>query len=191
MSLSTMTPTGELPIPTRGGVTSPETLARIEVLEQELADLKQSIASDTAYGLSKVTNAADVTQENGIALSAMQNNSSLEGTLANKIEKLNNSNNKLEKKFNQTLIDGFINIDILTYAENVAGKGLQYAYTASIEETNVPQTYYSYANTIILKSGIGGRITVIIFDRYSGGRFTMNSKYNNENWSGWKEISVL
>lgn len=172
-------------------MTSLETLARIEFLEQELADLKQSIASETAYGLSKVTNAADVTQENGIALSAMQNNSSLEGTLANKIEKLNNSNNKLDNKFNQTLIDGFINIDILTYAENVAGKGLQYAYTASIEETNVPQTYYSYANTIILKSGIGGRITVIIFDRYSGGRFTMNSKYNNENWSGWKEISVL
>lgn len=124
-------------------------------------------------------------------LSAKENNASIPGTLANKILKVSDSQNDLKKKFTETLVDGYIGIDILQYAENVAKKGLLYAYTASIEETNVPATYYSYANALVLKSGIGGRITVIIFDRYRGGRFTMNSKYNNENWSGWKEISVL
>lgn len=88
MSLSTMTPEGEEQVPTQGGAVSLETLARITVLEQELAELKSTIASDSAYGLAKVTNATDVTQESGIALSAMQNNASVEGTLRNEIQTL-------------------------------------------------------------------------------------------------------
>lgn len=51
-----------------------------------MADLKNTIASDSLYGLAKISNAADVTEENGIALSAIQNNASIDGTLAKKIQ---------------------------------------------------------------------------------------------------------
>lgn len=94
-----MTTTGELPIPTQGGATSLETLARITALEQELADLKRSVASDTAYGLAKVTNATDVTEEIGIAISAVQNNASVSGSLRYEIEQVNKNLVKRKKLF--------------------------------------------------------------------------------------------
>ena len=193
MGLSIMTSQGEINVPTHsGGGVNLELLNRIENLEKAVDVLKSSRSSTEDFGLSKISDSTTVTtSDSGLVLGAKENNASISGTLANKILKVSDSQNDLKKKFAETLVDGFINIDILQYAENVVKKGLLYAYTASIEETNVPATYYSYANALILKSGIGGRITVIKFDRYSGGRFTMNSKYNNENWSGWKEISVL
>ncbi len=68
-----------------------EVLARISAIEQELSALKQTIGSDSEYGLAKVTNSSSVNTENGIAMSAMQNNAAINGTLANAIAGLQNS----------------------------------------------------------------------------------------------------
>lgn len=58
--------------------------------------LKQSRATDRDYGLAKISNERSVTETNsGIALSAVQNNASTEGSLRNEIEKLNK---KIERK---------------------------------------------------------------------------------------------
>ena len=74
-----------------GGGTSLEALSRIAVLEKELSDLKQTIATPDTYGLSKITDATDVTENNGLVLGAVQNNASVPGTLANKIQSISES----------------------------------------------------------------------------------------------------
>ena len=74
-----------------GGGTSLEVLSRIAVLEKEISDLKQTIATPDTYGLSKITDATDVTENNGLVLGAVQNNASVPGTLANKIQSISES----------------------------------------------------------------------------------------------------
>lgn len=67
-------------------------LDRIASIETEIDAIKNTKASEQEYGLSKISNACDVTESNnGIALSAMQNNPSIVGTLANKVESISNS----------------------------------------------------------------------------------------------------
>lgn len=61
------------------------------------------MATDTAYGLAKVTNSMDVTEESGIAMSAMQNNASVEGTLANSIKALELSIFDKNKMYSQNV----------------------------------------------------------------------------------------
>ena len=65
-----------------------EVLTRIGAIEQEISALKQTIGSDLEYGLAKVTNSSSVNTENGIAMSAMQNNAAIHGTLANRTKEL-------------------------------------------------------------------------------------------------------
>lgn len=74
----------------RGGVNA-ETLSRLSALEDELREVKSSKATETGYGLAKISDAQDVTNPNsGMVLSSVQNNASVEGTLAHKIEQIEN-----------------------------------------------------------------------------------------------------
>lgn len=78
-----------------GGGTSIELLSRISALEQEVSGIKQSKASPDSFGLSKASNAADVTDAgSGLVLSAVQNNAGVPGTLRNEIEKQNTLRSK-------------------------------------------------------------------------------------------------
>ncbi len=70
----------------RGGVNL-ELLTRIDALEQAVDQIRSQKASENVFGFAKLTNAQDVTDANGgLALSAMQNNSSIEGTIANRLD---------------------------------------------------------------------------------------------------------
>ena len=91
MSVNLMTQGGLIYVPQGPGGVNLELLTRIDALEQELFTIKQTIGSDLEYGLAKVTNSSSVNTENGIAMSAMQNNAAINGTLANAIAGLKNS----------------------------------------------------------------------------------------------------
>lgn len=94
MEISVMTKEGLHPV--RGGYR--QLLTRIEAVEQLRA-------GEHAFGLAKVTNAADVTAANGgLVLPAMQNNAALPGTLANRIISVRNA---LDKKIGYTDIEDF------------------------------------------------------------------------------------
>ena len=61
------------------------------MLEAEVAALKQGKATAQEYGLSKISSATDVTQEDtGFVLGTIQNNPAVDGTLANRIKSLGN-----------------------------------------------------------------------------------------------------
>lgn len=73
-----------------------ETLARIEMLERETSGLKTSVnsilnskASEATAGLVKLSSSETVTESNGLALPTSEKNASVPGTLANKIQLLN------------------------------------------------------------------------------------------------------
>ncbi len=87
MGLYLMTPSGEIPIPSGGGVNT-DILKRITDMESELQLLKQSIATETDYGLAKITESSTVTEKDaGLVLSAIEKNPAVDGTLANQIKK--------------------------------------------------------------------------------------------------------
>lgn len=112
MSISYMTPTGPIPIPVSGGAISLETLKKIADIEKELFNLKQTIASDTMFGLSKITSASDVTLESGIALSAVQNNPNIEGSIAQKVAKNKEKIEQTDAKFaNYYILSGGVEIN--------------------------------------------------------------------------------
>lgn len=96
MGLLTMTSEGELEVPTRGGLDKSE-IARLESLIEEnkqlaqqnrkmIEEIKETHATQDTYGLSRVTRRGDITfVDGGMAMSAVENNPSIEGTLANNI----------------------------------------------------------------------------------------------------------
>lgn len=73
-------------LPAWGGVNL-ELLTRIDALERAVEQIRSQKASENAFGIAKLTNAQDVTDANsGLALSAMQNNAGIEGTIANRLD---------------------------------------------------------------------------------------------------------
>lgn len=73
--------------PVGGGVNT-DILKRITDMESELRLLKQSVATETDYGLAKITESSAVTEkDSGLVLSARERNPAVDGTLANKIKK--------------------------------------------------------------------------------------------------------
>lgn len=58
-------------------------------LEKRVSAIEQGRASETAYGLVELCNSSTVTNSTGKALPASENNAGLPGTMANRIEKLN------------------------------------------------------------------------------------------------------
>lgn len=89
MSISYMTKSGIIPIPVSsvGGGVNLDFIKRLSDVEREISRIKEEKASTDSFGLTKLSNSTDVTQENvGLSLSAMQNNASIPGTLRNEIE---------------------------------------------------------------------------------------------------------
>lgn len=96
MGVSTMTSEGELEVPTRGGTGKSE-ITRLEALIEEnkqlaqqnrqmIEEIKATHATQDTYGLSRVTRSGDITLvDGGMAMSAVENNPSIDGTLANQI----------------------------------------------------------------------------------------------------------
>lgn len=94
MSLSFLTPHGEVKIPS-GGVNQ-ELINRISDIESRLLDLTDKLAGLESthadkenYGLVRLSDASSVTQMSGLALPATEKNSALPGTLANMIGSIN------------------------------------------------------------------------------------------------------
>lgn len=86
-----------------GGVPQ-SVLTRITTIEGELNELKQEVglvkdthATTTHYGLAMLSATSDVTDANAFALSAIEKNASVDGTLANVSRKI--SNNLQQTKF--------------------------------------------------------------------------------------------
>ncbi len=66
-----------------GGVNL-ELLTRLSVLEQEVAAIKETRATEASYGLARLSNATDITEtNNGLAIPASQNNAGITGSLRN------------------------------------------------------------------------------------------------------------
>ena len=61
-------------------------------MESELQLLKQSVATETDYGLAKITESSTVTEkDSGLVLSAREKNPAVDGTIGNSIEKIRNA----------------------------------------------------------------------------------------------------
>ena len=61
-------------------------------MESELRLLKQSVATETDYGLAKITESSTVTEkDSGLVLSAREKNPAVDGTIGNSIEKIKNA----------------------------------------------------------------------------------------------------
>lgn len=88
MSISYMTKSGIIPIPVLSvGGANLDFIKRLSDVEREISKLKEEKASTDSFGLTKLSNSTDITQENvGLSLSAMQNNASIPGTLRYEIE---------------------------------------------------------------------------------------------------------
>lgn len=88
MSISYMKKFGIIPIPVSSvGGANLDFIKRLSDVEREIYRLKEEKASTDSFGLTKLSNSTDITQENvGLSLSAMQNNASIPGTLRNEIE---------------------------------------------------------------------------------------------------------
>lgn len=74
-----------------GGGTSHSVLERISELEREVQILKEQKAGPETYGLARISRSETVTEDDsGLVLSAAENNAGIEGSLAYRIEKINN-----------------------------------------------------------------------------------------------------
>lgn len=101
MSMSTMGENAEIQIPngwsgqidtqpsldSNRPLTNAAITAALQKIDHDIEQLLALRGSLTQAGLVQVTDATDVTDSTGLALSARQNNASASGTLANKIEK--------------------------------------------------------------------------------------------------------
>lgn len=56
------------------------------LLQEQISDLKSSLATEAEPGLVRITSSQAVTDSTGKAIPASENNSSIEGSLANRIE---------------------------------------------------------------------------------------------------------
>lgn len=81
-----------------GGGTNQSLLDRIAALEETTSTLAASLqaltenkASKTSYGLAKLSDATDVTEDLGLVLSAKEKNPAVSGSLANLVENLKNN----------------------------------------------------------------------------------------------------
>ena len=102
-----------------GGGTSLEVLVRLAALESQVADLTESLGAaneeirrlenlKAAYdhpGLARLCNSQTVTESEGLVLPASENNAGLDGTLANRIEKINNQFGRRVSKFTSNPAD--------------------------------------------------------------------------------------
>ena len=95
MSLSIMTSQGEINVPTHsGGGVNLELLNRIEELENKVKQLTDRIstkADRSNYGMTKISDSSDVTEVTGFSLPSREKNPTLEGTMANKMERIKES----------------------------------------------------------------------------------------------------
>lgn len=103
MSVSIMTEEGLVAVPTRGGGgTSLELLTRIFSLESTVADLTNRLgdasaeiqrisglrASYSQYGFAMLSDSSTATRGDGLVLPTSEKNAAIDGSLANKIEKV-------------------------------------------------------------------------------------------------------
>lgn len=72
---------------TLGGGTNPEIESKIEEILLRI----DTHASETEYGMVKLSSASNITTINGFALPAKEKNASIDGTIANTINKINNN----------------------------------------------------------------------------------------------------
>lgn len=129
MSFSIMTPQGEINVPvSSGGGANLDLLNRITQLEQTVSELSGKLdaalklrADNETYGLVQLSDSESVTDGTGLALSAIQNNPTIDGTLANRIAGIRSS--IAEKKY-------------LKLWSGVAHSGEIVIYNTSLETVN-------------------------------------------------------
>ena len=92
MSVSIMTETGLIEVPTRSGGVNLELLARLRLMEERITGLQQELDSvknsraGNEPGLTRLSSSQSVTDSTGLALPTSENNAAIAGTLANRIE---------------------------------------------------------------------------------------------------------
>lgn len=192
MSMSAMTPNGELEIPTRGS-TSPEVIAKLAYLEnamasaqQEISALKNSIAGED-YGLVKLSDRTDVTAD-GIALSARQNNPAIVGTLANSVQAVTN-------ELNESVLKNIRFLGVIRLLDSELGSvAAQY---------NVPD-HVIYMATQVPKTGgpyiQGGGSHIVIGMEYGGHRYGTQVSFGpylkrrtlqDGAWGEWETVQTI
>lgn len=100
MSISKMGTNGLIDVPTKSGGVNLALLNRIKQLEQTVSELSRKLdaalnlrADNETYGLVRLSDSESVTDGVGLALSAIQNNQAIEGTIRNRLEKITNGLN--------------------------------------------------------------------------------------------------
>lgn len=88
MSISFMTASGPIKVPVDVGGVNLDLLNKLSNIENQIDDLKKH-ATTQEFGLSKISSATDVTeQDSGLVLSAVQNNPTVDGSIRNELEKI-------------------------------------------------------------------------------------------------------
>lgn len=117
MSISIMAKNGPLLVPNQSGGVNLDVLTRLSSLEREVEAIKNLKATENGYGLAMISNAKDVTEVNsGLVMSAVQNNPSVSGTIASKIEELKAGNGIYKLLDLATLENGFSLIGSYEYS---------------------------------------------------------------------------
>lgn len=92
-------------------------IKRLSDVEREISRLKEEKATTDRFGLTKLSNSTDATQENvGLSLSAMQNNASIPGTLRNEIE---NDRKREFLEITPSMFSASVDLVDQTYAEKI------------------------------------------------------------------------
>lgn len=125
--------------------------------------------SETEYGLSKISGSESVTDTNsGLVLSAKEKNATVEGTMANSIEKLVN---KTEHIINKTVIT-LTNVDITTRS----GRG----------------AYYSADHVPFSDYGIdGSKVISVSIRTWSGAVSLFNIYYNDQGFQFASDVGQV
>ena len=140
--------------PVPGGVPA----GTLERIENDIAELRSLRASLERYGMAMISESEAVTDaDSGLVLSAKEKNATVEGTMANSIEKLVN---KTEHIINKTVIT-LTNVDITTRS----GRG----------------AYYSADHVPFSDYGIdGSKVISVSIRTWSGAVSLFNIYYNDQ-----------
>lgn len=119
----------------------------LEDAEERISRIEVSRASETEYGMARISSSSNVTEENGIVLPAREKNAALEGTIAYEIKRLESA---LPVK--QVIFSGVSKG--ITYEISVYGKIAVYSIYAdeSLEEVVPSGSWYTFAPGKVIPS---------------------------------------
>lgn len=119
----------------------------LEDAEERISRIEVSRASETEYGMARISSSSNVTEENGIALPAREKNAALEGTIAYEINRLESAL-PVKRVIFRGVSKG------ITYEISVYGKIAVYSIYAdeSLEEVIPPGSWYTFAPGKVIPS---------------------------------------